>query len=195
MQKVIDLYVLDQIFSSLPVKLSAISQALYINCLMQHFRSKESTPVSAFAFEIGYSVLKFDNFKKQYDELQLAGLITYNEKFVRFENVWSKHIDPRRYEEEPLVSAPSSFDEIADQVRSNSSGLDVIGMRVKITKDQVLQLFDIFIAEQKAISKKYRDMQECYRHFFNWIQYKDRKDLLNKKPSGNGGGKLLGINE
>jgi hypothetical protein len=196
MQRVIDLHVLDQILSSTPTKLSAISQALYMNCLMQNFRKKESTPVSALAFEIGYTIAKFDSFKKQYDELQQAGLISYTDQFIRFENVWSKHIDPRRYDEQPLTLLPKTFDTIVNQLRENNSGLDLIGMRMKISRDQVNQLLEIFILEQIAVEKKYIDMQDCYRHFFNWAKHGDKKDLVNKsKSSANGAGKILGLNK
>lgn len=188
MLKVIDLYIIDQIFSESPVKLSATAQALYLNCLIWKFKDQPATELGAFAFEVGYSTCNHDKFKKQFDELQAAGLITYEQAFIRFENVWSKHIDTRRFNEPDQVLNQES---IIEQARSSRQGLDVVGMRLRITAQEVTRLFDLFILEQKAVGKSYSAPEKCIRHFINWSQVGNKKELLNNQNRNNGT-KLLG---
>ena len=52
MLKVINLYVLDRIFSDIESKISPKSKMLYINCLMHHFKEKSATVSNAVAFEM-----------------------------------------------------------------------------------------------------------------------------------------------
>ena len=49
MLKVINLYVLDRIFSDIESKISPKSKMLYINCLMHHFKEKSANKIKELA--------------------------------------------------------------------------------------------------------------------------------------------------
>ncbi len=87
MLKVLNLFVVDKIFNEASDKLGGMSRALYINCLTSHFRDKKAIAVHARAFEMFEQDFEdFGKYRKYFQELHKAGLITINDNSIQKQN-------------------------------------------------------------------------------------------------------------
>jgi len=175
MLKVINLYVIDQIFQGSDKKLSANEQMLYINILMHHFREKESTEVNAVQFEYFYEAIAFDRFSASFHGLHQAGLVDVRSDRVVFNNLWGQHIDrtlldqpDENYDGEGHFHFAQRF---RDEIEGSRSMLEHCAMRYRIDKAKYLELVGLFVGEQTAILKKYSNYSDCVGHFSKWVKY------------------------
>lgn len=197
MTTVINLYVIDKIFNEeAKVKLSSASQALYINCLMHHFRNKPATFNSAMAFNIFKDDIKnIDYWNKEIIQLHKAGLITVDINTITFNNSWGKHIDRTLLDKENNNEYnPGMSIKLASGWKNdllNSSQLyELTVIKHKITKVNFIKLIELFVKEQDAYDKKYNNFSECARHFNYWVV-----NNVDKVPKEivKSNGKILGI--
>ena len=168
MLHVIDLAVLDAIFSLGDHKLSAKARALYVNCLTFHFRSLPNIESASVSWTIGYDLVNHDKFKRQFDELAANKLITYHEKVIRFENVWSKFVDKSRYEIKSSLTN-LTLEQIESQILANRTTIETICMRHRITEKVLSDELRLFVLEKKAEQINYEDVTKAIRHFIFWL--------------------------
>jgi hypothetical protein len=199
MLKVINLYVIDMIFEEAQDKLSPKAKMLYINCIMHHFRNKDATVVNSVAFDMFEEDFgDFSKYRVSMQELHKAGLIEIGANKIAFHNKWGQHIDRSKLEKvtaEHYV-AGFSFNNIEyyeKDLKSNQSVVELAQMKYKISKDNIIQLTDLFIQEQKAFDKKYSSFADCAKHFSYWLpnQIKQAPKEANKQVISKG--KILGL--
>jgi hypothetical protein len=174
MLKVLNLYIIDQIFSE-AVGVSAMSKMIYINCLMHHFRNKPPTASSVMAFDLFKDDFgNFEKYKRNFQELHKAGLVELGFDKISFNNTWGKHIDWSQLEK---VSANVyvgglQFKTIKDfekDLRGNYKMSELAQMKFHISAQQVEKLVELFIKEQETYEKTYMNLSDAMRHCTSWI--------------------------
>jgi hypothetical protein len=195
MTKMIDLItlgVIEKIFDGLRV--SSMSKSLYINCIIKHFKDKDATLENSLAFELAFTEIKnFEKWLRNFSDLKNYGVVDISDDSVVFLNKWSQHIDSSKF---GGIKVGSSFLKSAlvfeEDLKQNSSMIDVVGMKNKLTKNQVVGLIRIFVLEQDATESLYKDLGECSKHFIYWVNSnKDSVDMSLDIVRSNG--KILGI--
>lgn len=169
MLNIIDLAVIKGIFDKAQAikKIPASSKMVYINCLMFHFQDKPASFFNAGSFEIPFDIAKYENFKTEYNLLHAAGLISFNDKTIQFNNVWGKLIHANRYENVDIET--NGVDQYIQALKSNNTMIEVTAMKNHISLPQVTKLIDLFILEQQGLKKVYRNESDCLKHCSYWI--------------------------
>jgi regulator of RNase E activity RraB len=175
MLTVINLQVIDNIFSESEVKLSSMAKMLYINILTHHFKDKKPTVVNAIAFDVFKNdIPNYSKYSMLFEELHKGGLINIGNDRISFFNSWGKHINrnlldkvtPDVYVAGFQFQNPEQFKE---DLKTNVGLHELCAMKNKISIKQVTDLIDLFIKEQVTFSKKYTDFSDCVRHFTFWL--------------------------
>lgn len=196
MLNLINLYVIDKIFSESEYKISTNSKMLYINCLIHHFRDKKPTVSNAVAFEIFISdIPNYEKYDKQFQELHKANLIVIGLKSIVFNNTWGKHIDRSKLDKVNPMEYVAGFsfqgiEAFQKELYDNDSLFELCEMRYKINKVQTKKLMELFIKEQVTFKKTYNNFSDCIKHFTMWVGKnldKAPKDTVKSQ------GKILGI--
>jgi len=174
MLKVLNLYVIDQIFSE-AAGLSAMTKMIYINCLMHHFRDKPANVSSAIAFDLFKEDFgNFEKFKRNFQELHKAGLVELGYDKISFNNTWGKHIDWSQLEKVNPNSyiGGIQFKKIKDfekDLKTNNKMVELAQMKFHISAHQVEKLVALFIKEQETYEKTYMNLSDAIRHCTSWI--------------------------
>lgn len=196
MLHIINLFVIDNIFSEVAqTKLSPLAKMLYINCLTHHFRGKECNVASAVSFQIFQNDVKdYEKYRKAFEELHKAQIVTIGSNAIIFNNVWGKFIDRSKLSKvapEKYV-AGFQFQPITDfknELLKSSQLIELSQMKYKLTKKQIEQLIELFIVEQMTFEKKYTNLSDCIKHCSYWIGI--NADLV-PKENVKSSGKILG---
>lgn len=199
MLKVINLYVIQMIFEDSQEKLSPRAKMLYINCIMHHFRNKEAKVNNAISFEMFEEDFgDFSRFRVPMQELHKAGLIEIGVNKIAFHNTWGKHIDRSQLEKVDAMEyvAGFAFNGIehfkSDLINSNSI-VELASMKYSIKKEDLPQLIELFIAEQRAFDKKYSGFSDCIKHFTYWLPNNIKKLTTQTPTTVKSKSKILGI--
>jgi hypothetical protein len=192
MLDLITLQVIEDIFDSTN-KVQSLSKSLYINCLIKQFKDKDATQENSIGFH--FEKKQIPNYEKwdvHFQDLQNAGLIQINPTQIVFENKWGQLIDREKLVQNHSSSIPVSGAELEIQLKNNSSMIDVICMKNKMTKSQVNSLIKIFILEQLATNTTHKDSGELAKHFIYWVTTNlDKIDMTGETVKSKG--KILGL--
>ena len=176
MLHIINLFVIDKIFTEVAeVRLSPMSKMLYINCLTHHFTDKPCNVSSAVAFEIFEDDIKgYDKYRRYFQELHKAKLVTIGIRVIVFNNVWGKYIDRSKLNSvspEKYVAGFSfrPIDDFKEDLLKSNQLVELSQMKHRLSKSQIKKLIDIFIAEQRTFQKKYTNLSDCIKHCTYWI--------------------------
>jgi len=175
--KHINLHVLEEIFSKeAKVKPNVYARMLYINCITHHFKNKEPyiTNLSEFTL-LKDSIPNLLNYIHLFTELVKANLIKEQKDSYLFLNVWTKHMDISRMNNDVFMSKSFTCLDFNDQMFNAHQLIELCAMKNKIGKAQVIKLMQLFISEQSALETKYPNEQECKKHFLYWISYNKDK--------------------
>jgi hypothetical protein len=193
MLKQLNLYVINKIFTEVAqISLSAKAQMVYLNCLTHYFKDKEHTEENCQSFTLEFADHpKLENYKKEWEELQIAGLVVQDYKCLIFRNAWITYIKrPADMVIQPqnFIGAfeIKSFDEFKIQLLNNDALRELCAMKYKVIDDNYERLVELFLTEQKAFDKKYINSSDLIKHFSYWIPHNAQKNVEKKKP------KLLG---
>lgn len=198
MIKMIDLItlnVVDQIFNSCE-KVKPLSKLLYINCLTKKFKHLDATAENATSFEFSKNEIpKYLKWETNFIDLQLAGLVTITHDGVVFNNTWGQLIDRTKFGDIQVgISTLNSAFKFEEELVNNTSMLDVVGMKNKLNKNQVLSLIKIFVLEQDATQSMYRDLGDCSKHFIYWVNTNiDKIEII--QDTAKSKSKILGLDE
>ena len=169
------------------------SKSLYINCLIKHFKDKDATEENAQEFI--FKTADIPNYKKFYPmfcELHEAQLVKINHGHIIFQNKWGQFIDRTRLSSEDLGKSNKPLLDFENDLKSNSSMIDVVGMKNKLSRNQVCNLIKIFLLEQDATQSSYKDLGELSKHFIYWVNAnKDKISMENEVIKSKG--KILGL--
>jgi hypothetical protein len=187
MTDLITLKTIKEIFDNAYCKISPMAKMLYISCLTNHFDKLEKTERNLVGFELIKSEILFDRDKGFFEELHKAGLVRLDYCSVYFLNHWAKSIDLSKVEKEKVNVSES-------QIRLYLNGhsfISLVCMNNSLSLEDIATLIDKFCIEQSALSKTYRNENECRLHFSNWIKYNKKKqdDRVVTKSKG----KILGM--
>jgi hypothetical protein len=80
----------------------------------------------------------------------------------------------------------------ADELKQNTSMIDVVGMKNKLSRNQVLKMVDIFLLEQDATQTSYKDLGELSKHFIYWVNLNLGKIQMENEVIKSKG-KILGL--
>lgn len=193
MLDLITLQVIEDIFDSTS-KVQSLSKSLYINCLVKHFKNKDATMDNAMGFTFKVSdIPNYQKFHNNFQDLHNAGIINLSSKEVIFENKWGQLID--RSKLDTLHEGSGKMKralEYEDDLRNNTSMIDVICMKNKMSKSQVMSLIKIFILEQDATQTMHKDSGEVSKHFIYWVSTNiDKIELTNETVKSKS--KILGL--
>jgi hypothetical protein len=196
MLSIITLETIDKIFSErFECKVQPMSKILYINCLMGHFKNLEANEKNAIAFELFYSDIKgYETWKNNFTELHKAKATTLTPQFIIFNNLWGRYIDRSSFNEKGTAIYESQLktaDHFKQELLGNQTMFEVTGMKHKLSKESMVQLIDLFVKEQEAISTKYENASECTRHFIYWARSNGSK-LQTMPDVVKSTGKILG---
>lgn len=197
MLKLINLYILDQIFSEIEVKVSQRAKMLYINCLIHHFKNRKPSVQNAVAFDIYQE--EFGDFKKYltlFKELEKSGLIHIGLDKIAFNNMWGRFINSKDLEKVSPDEYIGSInflgvEKFENDLKSNKSIKELSQMKYGISSIDVDKLIDIFILEQKTFEKKYTSYSDCMKHFTFWLPSNAKRLPQDKKVKSQG--KILGL--
>jgi hypothetical protein len=198
MIKMIDLItlnVVNQIFNSCE-KVKPLSKLLYINCLTKKFKELDATAENATSFEfLKNEIPKYNIWQTNFMDLQIAGLVTVTHDAVVFNNTWGQLIDRSKFGGIQVgISTMNSALKFEQDLMNNTSMLDVIGMKNKLNKNQILSLIKIFVLEQDATQSMYRDLGDCSKHFIYWVNTnKDKIEIV--QDTAKSKSKILGLDE
>lgn len=188
--EVISISVMDKIFKAVDIKLSFSSMQFYQNCINHHFSKQEEDIVNLNEFYISYDKLKnLEKYKLQLTQLEEAKLIVLEKNNFLFLNVWSKHLQLYRFENNNYKL--SSVMDYKDEMYNSRSLLELVAMKSRINKEEVNQLLELFFSEQYAIGKEYQNESECRKHFIYWSNNNIKKVVKVKVKSKN---QILGLN-
>ena len=174
MLKVLNLYVIDQIFAEIK-NVSATSKMVYINCLIHHFRDKKPNVTSVTAFDMFFDDFSdYEKFKKNFQELHKAGLVDIGYDKISFNNVWGKHIDWSQLEKVNPNSyiAGIQFKSIKDfkkDLSDNQQMIELAQIKFHISEQQVKKLIALFVKEQETYQKTYQNLSDCIKHCISWV--------------------------
>ena len=175
MLKIINLYVISEIFATAEPKIGASSQMLYINCLIHHFKDKAQTVVSAVSFDIFKNDIKgYAKFERNFEELHNSGLVIICDTTVNFVNTWGKLIDRSQLskispDEYVAGFAFEPIDKFVPEMTKSDTLIELCQMKHRVTREQLQKLMSLFIMEQKTVQKTYSGYSDCAKHFINWI--------------------------
>ncbi len=94
MLKLINLYVIEQIFLQSKYNISSWAKMFYINCLLFRFRGLDATKENTYGFHLEKEDFPhYEKNEKYIIELQLAGFVDINDSVITFNNLWGPHID------------------------------------------------------------------------------------------------------
>jgi hypothetical protein len=193
MLDLITLQVVEDIFSP-TINIPSLAKSLYINCLIKHFRGKEATEENCqqFVFETK-DIPNYNKFYPTFLELHKANLVGINHGEVIFINKWGHLIDRSKLISNDLGKAKkNSVLNYADELKQNTSMIDVVGMKNKLSRNQVLKMVDIFLLEQDATQTSYKDLGELSKHFIYWVNLNLGKIQLENEVIKSKG-KILGL--
>ena len=193
MLDLITLQVVEDIFSP-TMNTSPMAKSLYINCLIKHFKGKEAVEENSQQFI--FKTADIPNYKKFYPlfcELHQAQLVKINHGHIIFQNKWGELIDRTKLLNGNLgKSNGGSVLDYAEALTQNTSMVDVVGMKNKLSKNQVLRMIEIFLLEQDATQTSYKDLGELSKHFIYWVNLnKDKVQMENEVIKSKG--KILGL--
>lgn len=191
----ITLNVVDQIFNSCE-KVKPLSKLLYINCLTKKFKELDATAENATSFEfLKNEIPKYNIWQTNFMDLQIAGLVTVTHDAVVFNNTWGQLIDRSKFGGIQVgISTMNSALKFEHELMNNTSMLDVIGMKNKLNKNQILSLIKIFVLEQDATQSMYRDLGDCSKHFIYWVNTNiDKIEIV--QDTAKSKSKILGLDE
>lgn len=186
---VISIAAMSNVFKEAEQKLSNSSRQLYQNILQHYFSDKEELLANLNEFEVGYDYIpKYEKWKKQFTELDNAKLIKLKQTTILFFDKWSAHIQLHRMTKQHKMQLASDF---KDEMYNSHQLVEAVAMKLRIKKQEVNQLLQLFFAEQDGIGKTYQNESECRKHFIYWCQ-----NNINKiaKSSVKSNSKILGRN-
>jgi hypothetical protein len=187
------------IFEEADEKLSPRAKMLYINCIMHHFRNKEATVVNSVAFDMFEEDFgDFSKYRVPMQELHKAGLIEIGANKIAFHNKWGQYIDRTKLEKVSAEHYVAGFsfngiEHYEKDLKSNQSIIELAQMKYKISKENIIQLTDVFIKEQKAFDKKYSSFADCAKHFSYWLPNQIKQTPKEASKQVISKGKILGI--
>ena len=199
MLKLINLYVIDKIFSELESKISPKAKMLYINCLTHHFREKSATVINAVAFDMFEEEFgDFSKYKTAMQELHKAGLIEIGLNKIAFHNSWGRHIDRSQLEKVNPTEYVAGFafngvEHYEKDLSANIRIFEICQMKYGISRENTIKFMELFIKEQKAFDKKYTNLSECIKHFTYWLPNQIKQSPKEQSKSVKSQGKILGI--
>jgi hypothetical protein len=170
--------------------LSSKDKMLYINCLYGYFVDKTATIENLESFDIYINDLKnYSSWSKNFENLHNAELIEVTKTKITFFNHWSNFINL-----DVVITEEEKFDNgIEQKLLENRSMIDVVGMKNRLSIDQIKQLIKIFVKEQKATDSKHKDEGEYAKHFIYWVRTNLDNVSQEKQSSVKSAGKLLGL--
>ena len=187
---VISISAMSNIFKECNTKLSYASMQLYQNILQHYFSDKEEVIGNLNEFELQYEYIpNYQKYSKQLTELGNAELIELKTNSILFKDKWTKHIHLVRLKQNNLMQLASDF---KDEMYNSHQLVEAVAMKLRIKKQEVNQLLQMFFAEQDGIQKTYASESECRKHFIYWSQNNIAKIEKTRVTSK---GKILGRNE
>jgi len=194
MYRLLTFEVINRIFTDFAkINVSSMSRLLYLNCLMHHFNGKDATDENAMAFEMfEEDIYNYSKWKKNFQELHKAGVITITEKMILFNNTWGQFIDRTQLVRKSSLLPMKTAEELREDLIQNKSAIDVLGMKHNVTPNRISNMMDIFIKEQQAVGTKYNDSGEVSKHFIYWFSSNLNKIEV-KNETVKSKGKIIGL--
>lgn len=168
MLKLITLHTIKSIFDNATCEVSSLSKMIYVNCLIHHFGDLEPIEENSVGFELSDEEVKFEKFKKNFQELKKAEIVNIGfDCYITFYPLWNRYIDKTLIEKKKVVVDEK---EIFAHL-SNEMFLDIVCIKNKISVQYAKVLIQKFAMEQLALNKKHFSESDCKKHFLNWVKY------------------------
>jgi hypothetical protein len=193
--KLITLYVIDEIFANDCIgKVTPIAKMLYINCLSHNFKDKlPSLPNLNDFIILKASIPNYNSYKTHFENLCNASLIVDENYAYKFISHWIKYVELNRlnqmndFESRQAVN----LDEYEKEFYQSQQLIELCCMKNNINKQQVINLMEQFLKEQKVTDKTYTNIGDAKKHFIYWCAI--NKDKLPKETIVKSKSKILGL--
>ena len=175
MLKHLSLYCINQIFETEAlIKLSPKAKVAYIQCLVFHFEDLEPSHENMESFDILKTRPKPTSMPL-FDELAKAGLVQISDKWITFISLWKNHIDKSALtrvtpEEYRIAAGYKPAEEYMDEMLKNESFYEVTGMQLKLSREKITEMIQLFFKTQGAHAQTYPDYTSVSRHCWGWIR-------------------------
>lgn len=161
--------IMSNIFKDCNAKLSYGSMQLYQNILQHYFSDKEEVIANLNEFELYYEYIpNYHKYAKQLTELENAELIELKTNSILFKDKWTKHIQFFRMKANHKMNVATDF---KDEMYNSHQLTEAVAMKLRIKKEDVNQLLQLFFAEQEGVQKEYPNESECRKHFIYWSKH------------------------
>jgi hypothetical protein len=185
---IISIKAMSSIFKETNCKLSTRSMQLYQNILQHYFDDKEEIIGNLSSFEVPFDYIpNHKKYELQLHELTRANLIEIKKDTILFYDVWTKHIQLIRLTERIKLQLASAYKE---EMYNSQQLVEAVAMKLRIKKENVQQLLEMFFVEQDGIGKEYVNESECRKHFIYWSQ--NNADKI-EKTSVKSNSRILGL--
>jgi hypothetical protein len=187
MLELITLSTIKKIFNNANCEVSSMSKMLYVNCLMHHFGDLSPIEENSVGFELLDTEVKFNVFKKNFQELKKAGILEINfDGTIVFFPLWLRYIDKSLLTKKPIAVVDNQ--KIERVLNESQAFLDLVCMKHSITILSARNLIKRFSYEQYALGKHHPNENEIKNHFLNWVKF----NLNNEKKIVKSNAKILG---
>lgn len=174
---ILPISVLDNLIQSeLKGKVSIDAQMVYIRCLLGRFRTLTADLTEATFFTLEQkslgNVKGMDGILKQ---LEKAGLVDLQGSNILFYNKWSKHMERGTSENNLQVIEPQlnttmfHVEHFKADLENSQLLIDSLQMKYLISREAIIKMVALFVAEQTTFEKKYSGWADCAKHFTYWV--------------------------
>lgn len=84
----------------------------------------------------------------------------------------------------PLIQI-KNIDMFIPDIQSNDSFRDLTCMKNRLTRERYDELVNLFIIEQRALTKVYTESSEVFKHLGNWIRFNLNNPTPQQAPKNN----------
>jgi len=150
------------------------AQLLYIRIIIKHLKSIEATIENIKDFVIDGTIIKFEQFAPELEELARMQLLQIkkleNKYSYVFYPVWGKFVDKVRLKPDPSNPNIKTIHKYEKDFLMSDEIIELVGMKEKINYKNATELRLVFIMEQKATDKIYQSLSDVKIHFINWVK-------------------------
>lgn len=124
-------------------------------------------------------------FEQEYDNLELLVKTPENKQIFMYAIERGYILGMNK----PLIQI-KNIDMFIPDIQNNDSFRDLTCMKNRLTKERYEELVNMFIVEQRALTKVYTESSEVFKHLGNWIRF-NLNNKPNQPPTNNPTKKLL----
>jgi hypothetical protein len=146
-----------------------IAKSLFIDSIIYHLKGDAEAgfnrPLRPFFIE--KKLLNYEVLEVYWLILEKLKLVEISDDGITFFDVWSEPIHPMVL----IGLAEKSVTDFSDKLSEDENLVELLAMRHRLHKKDIIMLISKFVIEQKTFQKKYKSYSDCIRHFTFWCNH------------------------